>query len=160
MAEEEDLGRFVWSQKPLAEGEVVKRPCDDDGGLPTGREAAAFSDSATTVDASGGGGDGGVGLVYFACLVGRRDFLPRQSLSGYPLPSWHLQRLLDTSSKTYSALGTILDANGSAKSRQELHFKRKLIDPPLRKLVPFLSYLILTSVASKIVYNSYPLLES
>ncbi len=115
---EKDLSSFVWSQAVLSSAQDTHPPT---------------LDGALQVDSTN------LGLAFFACLIGRKDLLPKidDSASQQPPPPpshllWRFSRLLETAHGNYAAFDSS-DEKLHASSRHELNLKRRLITPELRR---------------------------
>nr|CDS18664.1 oligomeric Golgi complex subunit 1 [Echinococcus granulosus] len=84
-------------------------------------------------------------MAYFACLVGRKDLLPRPSAtqdasSQLPGPlRWRLSRLLESAAATYALFDCRKGEGGTMSetvcaSRHEINLKRRLVTPQLKRI--------------------------
>ncbi|CUT99385.1 oligomeric Golgi complex subunit 1 [Echinococcus multilocularis] len=84
-------------------------------------------------------------MAYFACLVGRKDLLPRPSAtqdasSQLPGPlRWRLSRLLESAAATYALFDCRKGEGGTMSetvcvSRHEISLKRRLVTPQLKRI--------------------------
>ncbi len=115
---EKDLSSCVWSQAVLSSTQDTHPPT---------------LDGALQVDSTN------LGLAFFACLIGRRDLLPKVESNAPPSQQqppnhllWRFNRLLETAHGNYAAFDSS-DEKLHASSRHELNLKRRLITPELRR---------------------------
>ena len=130
---EQDLASFVWSQNSVNTTETslnlnqLEQPP---------QKASPLDESVDQLDCT----PHNLVMVYFACLVGRRDLLPPPRMStaaAEQLPSslrCRLSRLLESSAATYAAFnGPGAKGETVNFSRYELHLKRRLVTPRLKR---------------------------
>lgn len=128
-----DLASFVWSQSSTSTGLSSCYQEEQD------QISSLLDDFVDQLDIC----PQDLAMAYFACLVGRKDLLPRPSATekaSNQLPGplrWRLSRLLESAAAIYAVFNCREDEGAMSEtvcaSRHEINLKRHLVTPQLKR---------------------------